>query len=187
MDSNSLRSLVSDALRRIIVDEWDLAVVDAHERTITSHLSRLITDIGVEPQLRVDHEYGRHSKDPKRVQLGLLTDDSSYEDEHQVIPDIVIHRRGSDADSLLVIEAKKTRGDDSHDALKVRALLDQLHYRACVLLSFGIEQRGENSRWNPSWCWMSDSNEPIAYETVFEPDECARLNDEGKHQWRQRL
>ena len=183
MDSNGLRSLVSDALRRIIVDEWDLAVVDAHERTITSHLSRLIANNGLSDWIRVDHEYGRLLTLPKRAQLTPGSDS----DERLLAPDIVIHRRGSNANNLLAIEAKKARYPDEHDERKIKALMrDPYMYAACLLLDFGIEQRGDDSWWDPTWCWISDPDETIAYDPVFDAEEGAELNNTGKNRWHER-
>jgi hypothetical protein len=183
MEPENLKLVLRNAIRRLICDEWDLAVVDAHERTITSHLSRLITDTGWPNWVRVDSEYGRQLTTPKRAQLQQESDGVFP----LLTPDILIHRRGSDADNLLAIEAKKARQPDEHDEEKIRALLrDPYGYAACLLLDFGIEQAGDDSWWKPTWCWISDPVETIDYEVVFDADECAELNAAGRNRWHER-
>jgi hypothetical protein len=181
---DDLQELLRDALRQLIVEEWDLAVVDAHERTITSHLSRMIGDSGWADWMRVDHDYGRLGSSPKRVQLAAQSDD----DEKLVIPDILIHHRGFDSNNLLVLEAKKAQRNDPADELKIRALLQNPYrYRFGVLLNLDIKSNGDQSSWEPEWCWMSDAGDPIEYQIVFSPNIATHLNDEGKQLWHLRL
>ena len=146
---DDLQKLLRDALRQLIIEEWDLAVVDAHERTITSHLSRMIGDGGLADWMRVGHDYGRLGSSPKRVQVTAQSDD----DEKLVIPDILIHHRGFDSNNLLVLEAKKAQRHDAADELKIRALLqDPYSYRFGVLLNLDIKSNGDQSSWEPKWC-----------------------------------
>lgn len=183
MTRDDLRELLVKALRHLIIEEWDLAVVDAHERTITTHLSRLITNVGLAEWIRVDHDYGRHHSDPKRAQITPESGDK----EKLLIPDILIHRRGFDSDNLLALEAKKVLRDDPSDEAKLRSLLRQpYNYAFGVLLDFGITSSADQSLWKPRWCWFSKPTEHREYERVFDEEVCSRLNDEGRRRWHQR-
>jgi hypothetical protein len=59
------------------------------------------------------------------------------EDARTVFPDIIVHRRGS-KDNLLVIEAKKAGSSNASDLAKVRAFMtsDEYQYRYGLLLQF---------------------------------------------------
>lgn len=149
MIGDNLRDLLRSALKRLIVDEWDLAVLHTHERTITSHLNRLISNVGFAEQIRVDHDHGEHGSDSKRYSQTVR----SHTAVATFVPDIVIHRRGTDDDNLLVLEAKRAQQHDQDDVAKVRTMLqDPYTYTLGMLLNLGISSRGTESFWNPSWC-----------------------------------
>lgn len=45
METYQLLDHLTQALRQLIITEWDLAVVGANERTVTSHLSRIVHEL----------------------------------------------------------------------------------------------------------------------------------------------
>lgn len=52
-----------------------------------------------------------------------------------VLPDVIIHKRGSRSDNLLVLEVK-TRGEtQTHDEKKLKAYSSKLQYRFAYFLS----------------------------------------------------
>lgn len=176
--------MLQQALRRLIIEEWDLAVVGANERTVIAHLSRMITDFGLPEPLRVDNDYNRHMLDRKRAWL----DDTPTPGETPIEPDIVIHRRGIDEENILALEAKKARRCSPHDERKIRALVrEPYRYEFGVLLGLAMRTNRDESFWNPSWRWLTEQLEEPNYDYVFDPAECAELNSEGRARWRDRL
>ena len=113
-----------------------LLEVKANERSMTHKLAECLQKefIGWD----VDCEYNRKGFDPKRLNLTpepILSDDDNAT---TVFPDIIVHRRLTQ-ENLLVIEAKKVElGADNteHDREKLRAFLSQLGYKFAVLVKF---------------------------------------------------
>lgn len=130
MDLSTLAIVVRDAVRRIILEQWDLHAYDVGERTVTSQLFRYMTEHNAVPgYLRVDHEYNRHEGATKTVRSLIWDDDLDEEGELRIHPDVIIHRRGDDAENWLVLEAKRGNSCDELDRMKVEALIDQYGYR----------------------------------------------------------
>lgn len=113
-----------------------LLACDANERSIThkfaEHLQREFTE------WNVDCEYNRDHHDPKRLALPSRSDINS-DDLHAktVFPDIIIHRRGTDK-NLVVIEVKKSTNPESDewDMKKLSAFREQLGYRVALFFRF---------------------------------------------------
>jgi hypothetical protein len=133
------------ALSRLLAKDAHLLRVDANERSITHRLAMYLQELF--PRWSVDCEYNRNFDDPKR--LDVLTDDgkTSADDTEgtTVFPDIIVHRRNTD-DNLLVVEVKKTtsmRGD-GRDMEKLNGFRAQLRYgyAAFVKLRTGTDDIG---------------------------------------------
>jgi hypothetical protein len=90
----------------------------------------------------VDCEYDRDGVDPKRIPGGSGNDD---DEGSRVLPDIIVHRRGS-GPNLLVMELKKStnREPDDRDMMKLRAYTEYLGYIHGVFIRFlvGAEAPG---------------------------------------------
>ena len=83
---------VKEALIVLFGQDHDLLHADASERSITHKLAEYL-----QRQFRglnVDCEYNRRGHEVKKLEA------------HDVLPDVVIHRRLQDTDNLLVIEVK---------------------------------------------------------------------------------
>jgi RNA-splicing ligase RtcB len=113
-----------------------LLTCDLNERSIThkfaEHLQREF------PEWNVDCEYNRDRHDPKRLDLPSRHDINSDDlDAKTVFPDIIIHRRGTD-ENVVVIEVKKSTNTESNewDMRKLAAFRDQLRYRVALFFSF---------------------------------------------------
>lgn len=92
--------------------EYDkhLLDTDANERSITHHLANYLQQEF--ERWNVDVEYNRDGRDIKRLSNLLnVSSDAVY-------PDIVIHRRGTN-ENLLVIEVKKRGGGNGLDEKKL--------------------------------------------------------------------
>ncbi len=117
---------LEDVKRRVIAaicalywHDRELLAVDANERSIThklaEHLQREF------PGWHVDCEYNRVGHDTKRlrcVNVGKPEPDDL--EAKTVFPDIIVHRRRTD-ENLLIMEVKKASGrDDSGDVKKLK-------------------------------------------------------------------
>jgi hypothetical protein len=113
-----------------------LLTCDLNERSVThkfaEHLQREF------PDWNVDCEYNRDHYDPKRLKLPSRHDISSDDlDAKTVFPDIIIHRRGTD-ENVVVIEVKKSTNPESDDwdIRKLAAFRNQLGYRVALFFRF---------------------------------------------------
>lgn len=177
-----LVTVLRDAVRRMVLDDWDLAEVGVGERTITSHLFRRVAeDERIPTDFRVDHEYNRHGGATKRIRSRLPGEELDAEGERRIFPDIVVHRRGDDYENWLVVEAKRGTACDDHDRLKVDALIEQYGYRYGVLLSLGLTIAG----WHPSWEWVG-AEDAVLDGPVFDAVDVLNLNACGESNWRKR-
>jgi hypothetical protein len=103
---------------------------------IAYHLQRVF------PEYSVDVEYNRAGDIPKRLDLPEECA-NAVDDEGRtlVVPDIIIHQRGSDGPNILGIELKKAgdrRGTDC-DRKRMRALKESFGY--CFSALFECETR----------------------------------------------
>jgi hypothetical protein len=103
-----IKCRVKDAIDLFYRNDSHLIVISANERSCTHKVAEYLQRLF--PLYNVDCEYNRHKSDPKRAP-----------DDQLIIPDIVIHKRGSDADNVLVIETKKDMQSEE-DIRKVKAL-----------------------------------------------------------------
>jgi hypothetical protein len=148
MDADQVKARVAVAIEAVFVNDGLLLEWDVGERTIAAWLASYLK--GVFPAHDVDVEYNRHGLDPKKVGLPVWCSNGG---ERLIIPDIVVHRRGTDHDNLLVIELKKTTNAESRDCdeAKVRAMKRELHYRYGVLIDFpaglGARDQAPQQRW----------------------------------------
>jgi hypothetical protein len=135
----------------------DLLYRDVNERSIThklaEHLQRGFSD------WHVDCEYNRDGDDVKRLELPLRGELTSTEatEARTVFPDIVVHRRGTDH-NLVVVEVKKHGGAvDTKDREKVEAFVTSPGYRYLhgMTLKLGLQgppelkcYSGDTSGWD---------------------------------------
>jgi hypothetical protein len=143
-DAQKVHTAVVAALDGLIATDSYLLHVECSERAITHqlavHLSRQF------PAYHVDCEYNRDGFDVKRLQLTsrqvIINDDAL--DAITVFPDIIVHRRGSDAENILVIEVKKECSTVGHlyDLKKLEAFKAQLGYQFAVHIVIGFKRDG---------------------------------------------
>lgn len=137
---------VRRAVEELRRHDGHLLEVDANERSITHHLAvylqREFEDMDV------DVEYNRDGHEIKRLltQTNVSSDDT---DAVTVYPDIIVHRRGTN-DNILVIEVKKRGGGNGLDEKKLIEFTkplteDGLGYRWGLRLILDSEERGKES------------------------------------------
>jgi len=131
MRKREVKKAVQTALQSIVDKDSDLLERNAGERAIAGRLAIYLA--AVFPDHDVDVEYDRHGLDRKTLDLPPVCRGGG---RRKVIPDIVVHRRGTDDSNLLAIEIKKETNAESRecDRAKLRGMRDQLHYRVSVLL-----------------------------------------------------
>jgi hypothetical protein len=135
--SHELGGRVLNALRRFIDNDLYLLEVNANERSLTHCLAiHLQSEF---PALNVDCEYNRDGIDPKRLPHLDLHPNSEDEDAKTVYPDIIVHRRGS-RENLLVIEIKKNSNKSGRDTdlAKLAGYRRELGYRAALFIEFSV-------------------------------------------------
>lgn len=111
---------------------------DVNERSISHKLASYLQEAFNDWD--VDCEYNRDHDDPKLLKrLQMYADDVSPDDvqARRVLPDIIVHHRGTD-DNLLVIEIKKTANQqpDDSDLQRLREFKCQLGYSHALFLRF---------------------------------------------------
>lgn len=121
--TTGLHAKVGNALLEFFRKDDDLLFLDVNERSITHKLAEhLQCQFEDNDELKVDCEYNRRGKITKKLPWG---DEPTRKDclrAKTVYPDIIVHRRGYKCDNLLLIEVKKSNGDDAHrDEEKLRA------------------------------------------------------------------
>ena len=121
----SLGKVVVDAIRTLLEKDGILLTTDANERTISAQLACYFKPAF--PDWDVDVEYNRHGLDPKKIGIGEATE--------LVYPDIIVHRRRSTA-NLLVVEMKKGNSPepDEEDMKKLRAYVANFKYPNALFL-----------------------------------------------------
>lgn len=133
MKQEIIERAISEALHTLLERDADILRTDTNERTISHKLAGYL-----EPffdDWNVDCEYNRNHGDPKRLEIPQRNARNDDTQARAVFPDIIVHKRGTDK-NLLVIEMKKTtsRESDDFDLRKLRAFRDQLGYKFAVFI-----------------------------------------------------
>jgi hypothetical protein len=125
-----LAQKVGTAVSALLEQDGDLLRLDVNERTITARLCDHLRPLF--PDWNVDPEYNRDGHLVKRANGQV------------VVPDIVIHRRGT-RDNLLVIELKKstTKEPDEADLEKLSAFRESPNLRYLNALFLKLYARAQ--------------------------------------------
>ena len=131
---------VARALTALIETDEHLLRIDANERSITFRFALYLQ--AHLPDWTIDCEYNRDGIEPKKLgHLGLYPD-SEDDDAKTVFPDVIVHRRGS-RENYLVIEFKKStsRVDREIDLVKLRGYKKQLGYQFALFVELGTDEQ----------------------------------------------
>ena len=140
LNRHSPGDAVAHALSELLVSDQDLLAIDANERSITFRFAMYLQPYF--PGWTVDCEYNRDGIEPKRLgDLGLYP----YSDDDEaktVFPDVIVHRRGT-RENHLVLEFKKStsRVDKAIDLRKLQGYRQQLGYQHALFVEVGTEGR----------------------------------------------
>jgi hypothetical protein len=118
---------VIGAICMLYLHDPELLDVNANERSITHKLAEYLQRNF--PSWNVDCEYNRLGHETKRLKLSLGMADPYATEAETVFPDIIIHRRLTNQ-NLLVIEVKKAAGtSETRDIEKLQAFTQTLEYQ----------------------------------------------------------
>lgn len=135
-----IEKALHNALDVLLRADADILEIDINERTISHRLANYLEPHF--PGWNVDCEYNRNHDDPKRLNIQRRNVSSDDTQATTVFPDIIVHKRGTDK-NLLVIEMKKTTSqeEDNYDFNKLRAFKQQLGYRFAVFVKVKTDGR----------------------------------------------
>ncbi|MDD4817790.1 MAG: hypothetical protein PHI85_07460 [Victivallaceae bacterium] len=144
--AEEVKQALRDALRKFYLNDGYLIHNDVHERTLTFRLGMYLQELF--PSWNVDCEYNKNINTLKgnkfllsRCTYSQKMNCSNCNDRKSctVFPDIIIHRRCT-SQNLLVIEAKKNAAptDRHNDTAKVKEYLTEstLNYYYGIFLDF---------------------------------------------------
>jgi hypothetical protein len=120
-----VREALKTSLNKLLDRDLELLVMGAHEQAVCH---RLATYLDAMTDLNVDCEYNRDMLQPK-----MLKDGKPFR------PDIIIHRRLSNKNNLLVVEAKTGPQDEEEDIKKLQELIQEIgryHYFVGAFIRF---------------------------------------------------
>lgn len=130
---NIVESALYNAIDQLLRSDSEILFIDVNERSISHRLANYL-----EPYFsgwNVDCEYNRNHEDPKRLDIQRRNISSDDTEATTVYPDIIVHRRGTD-ENLVVIEMKKTTSyeQDDYDLGKLNAFKSQLSYQYAIFI-----------------------------------------------------
>ncbi len=130
---NQIKEKTAAALQQLIAEDSYLLVQDVNERSISHKLAGYL-----EQRFEgwdVDCEYNRNHDDPKRLNIPRKETQSNDTHATTVFPDIIVHRRHTDQ-NLLVIEINKStnRFGDDYDLQKLEKFKQELGYQYAVFI-----------------------------------------------------
>jgi hypothetical protein len=143
---NEVHAAVDAAIKTLCANDQHLLRVDASERSLSHRLAVHLT-----PKFsnyEIDCEYNRDGFDVKKLSLSERGVKDDELDAVTVFPDIIVHKRGSQDQNLLVIEMKKASSsvDHKYDIEKLSAFKNQLKYCFAVHVVIGFRKDGQFTR-----------------------------------------
>lgn len=148
-----LHMKIENALREFFRKDACLLSLKVNERSITHKLAEYLQRQFAD--LDVDCEYNRHGIEKKELSFALGTTATDCEHAKTVYPDIIVHKRGRDSSNKLVIEVKKSTGDNvTHDKKKLRVFTKPrggYEYQLGLFLEFDV---GEQSGLKHAECYQ---------------------------------
>jgi len=143
MDFEVIEKILENTLKKLREFDFQLLESNVNERTISHKLAEYLQQNICD--LTVDCEYNRHQELVKKLHITYDNVDIADIDAKSIFPDIVIHKRNTDDENLLVIEIKKSINNQSRDfdISKIKALTNEpYNYKFGLFLE--IDVAGEN-------------------------------------------
>lgn len=148
MNQDSVKQKVKNSLKKLRAKDRELLEINVNERTISHKLAEYLQNEF--PDYSVDCEYNRHVDIKKTLEIPdnhIGWDDT---ESKTVFPDIIIHKRMSDKDNLLIIEMKKTSNkiNRSFDLSKIQAFMTPpYNYKLGLFLEINTAEEKDNCKW----------------------------------------
>lgn len=124
---------INTALDELLNRDSYLLKNNVNERSVSHRLAMYLQSQF--PDWHVDCEYNRNHDDVKRLELDVRVTTDLDLDAVTVFPDIIVHRRATD-ENLLVIEIKKSTSRESsdYDLKKLNAFKKELGYQFAIFV-----------------------------------------------------
>ena len=125
-----------------------LLEINVNERTISHKLAEHIQE--KIQGLSVDCEYNRHQGLVKKLCITHGDVDIEDIDAKTIFPDIVIHKRNTDDENLLVVEIKKSTNKQNRDfdLSKIESLtIEPYHYKFGLFLEINVTGGSDCLKW----------------------------------------
>lgn len=143
-----VESALNASLDQLLRCDGDILAMDVNERSISHRLASYLEEFF--NGWNVDCEYNRNHDMPKRLNIRRRSIHSDDTQATTVFPDIIVHRRGTD-ENFVVIEMKKSSSQesDNYDLEKLIAFKEQLgyHFAIFVKVCTGGNPAIQNVRW----------------------------------------
>jgi hypothetical protein len=125
------------ALEKLLKNEKEIILSDVNERSLSHRLAIYLQEHFEDWD--IDCEYNRDYDLPKQLVINSRNHSSDDIHARTVFPDIIIHKRGTDK-NLLVLEMKKTSNpeSDDFDMMKLNAFRKQLKYQYAVFVKIQV-------------------------------------------------
>jgi hypothetical protein len=146
-----MAKLIVCAINKLFEQDQHLFIVDANERSITHRLGIYLQENFLDWD--VDCEYNRNGHEVKSI-IGDIGCVASNDTEGKtVFPDIIVHRRGTDRNKL-VVEIKKTKNiqKSAIDLEKLKYLSQELKYENALFLRLNTGKDEEIGV--TEFCWV---------------------------------
>ena len=128
-----IEAALFQSLDILVWSDSDMLYNDVNERSISHRLAVYLEPLF--PGWNVDCEYNRDHDEPKLLDIVPRNVTSDDTQARTVFPDIIVHKRGTN-ENLLVIEMKKTTSqeNDKFDLGKLEAFKKQLGYQFAIFI-----------------------------------------------------
>lgn len=140
-DRNEIEEIVEAAVARLVRNDLLLLQQDVNERSVSHKLAEYL-QLAL-PEWHVDCEYNRDHDLTKQLRYSSSCEPANSLKARTVYPDIVVHRRNTNH-NLLVIEMKKEANivddDKAKDENKLRAFVGEpFRYQHGLFIAFGTD------------------------------------------------
>ena len=145
LNLNLVEKKLRDAIDQLLEEDRFLLENDVNERSLSHKLAEYLQTRF--PNWNVDCEYNRNHNLVKKLNIELPGSSAEDTEGTTVYPDIVVHRRNTD-ENLLVVEIKKSTNSDTgrYDMEKLRSFICELVYAYGAFIEFAT--RTENVDFN---------------------------------------
>lgn len=159
---DEIERIVKHSLQKLRRLDKDLLDININERTITHKLAEYLQEHF--PEFKVDCEYNRYRNYIKRIrseqdrsrEIVNLSDIKlakliwENKEADTIYPDIIVHKRGTQENNLLVIEVKKSSNRDTGDSdkKKIEELMNRpYNYNFGLFLRINLDGEKDDLDW----------------------------------------